>query len=393
MPTYVYKFIDTGETIEVQQAFTDPTLTESPTRRRRVRPVKKVFQPVGVTFKGSGFYKTDSRGGSAKSSASSPPPTHRRRVSPRHRATRPRPRAPRRSRSDIEVVRHKVVGRRSRQHSGSPKGPSQSKAEQKSSAAASSELISGYMAHSDQPAPDPPMAEIGIFGGSGFYEFLDDVEEVVVATPYGDPAAPVTIGTVGRTPGRVPARHGRDHQFAAHRVPFRANVYALWSLGVALIVAPCSVGSLQPDLHPGDFVVDRPARRSHLGPRRHLPRRPAGPPPDVRRAVRRRAAPGPRRRRAVDRSHGSRRRHDGRHQRATVLDARPSRCGSGRWAGIVVNMTGYPEAVLAAELGHARTRPSRWSPTTTPESTAMSRSRWRPCSRSCTATSPGSANS
>lgn len=62
MPTYVYKFVDTGETIEIQQSFHDDTLTEA------VHPesgesmaVKKVFQPVGVTFKGDGFYKTDSR--------------------------------------------------------------------------------------------------------------------------------------------------------------------------------------------------------------------------------------------------------------------------------------------------------------------------------------------
>lgn len=72
MPTYVYKFTDTGETIEVQQAFTDATLTEyaHPTDGA-LRPVKKVFTPVGVTFKGSGFYKTDSRGSGSKSSSSS----------------------------------------------------------------------------------------------------------------------------------------------------------------------------------------------------------------------------------------------------------------------------------------------------------------------------------
>lgn len=73
MPTYVYKFIDTGETIEVQQAFTDPTLTKvRHPADGKLKKVKKVFQPVGVTFKGTGFYKTDSRGGSSKSSASSP---------------------------------------------------------------------------------------------------------------------------------------------------------------------------------------------------------------------------------------------------------------------------------------------------------------------------------
>jgi predicted nucleic acid-binding Zn ribbon protein len=71
MPTYVYKFTDTGETIEIQQSFDEPTLTEA---RHPVdgtmRAVKKVFLPVGITFKGSGFYKTDSRGGSGSSSSS-----------------------------------------------------------------------------------------------------------------------------------------------------------------------------------------------------------------------------------------------------------------------------------------------------------------------------------
>ncbi|MFM8562556.1 MAG: FmdB family zinc ribbon protein [Acidimicrobiia bacterium] len=70
MPTYVYKFIDTGETIEVQQAFTDDALTEFPHPSDGApRAVKKVFQPVGVTFKGGGFYKNDSRGGSSASSS------------------------------------------------------------------------------------------------------------------------------------------------------------------------------------------------------------------------------------------------------------------------------------------------------------------------------------
>jgi predicted nucleic acid-binding Zn ribbon protein len=70
MPTYVYKFLETGEVIEVQQSFHDDALTEA------VHPasgttmaVKKVFLPVGVTFKGDGFYKTDSRSGSKSSSS------------------------------------------------------------------------------------------------------------------------------------------------------------------------------------------------------------------------------------------------------------------------------------------------------------------------------------
>jgi predicted nucleic acid-binding Zn ribbon protein len=77
MPTYVYKFLDTGETLEIQQSFADDTLTEAVhPRTGATMAVKKVFQPVGVTFKGDGFYKTDSRGSSktgtsAKSESSS----------------------------------------------------------------------------------------------------------------------------------------------------------------------------------------------------------------------------------------------------------------------------------------------------------------------------------
>ena len=72
MPTYVYKFIDSGETIEVQQAFTDEPFTElAHPQDGVVRKVKKVFTPVGVTFKGGGFYKTDSRSGSSSSSSPS----------------------------------------------------------------------------------------------------------------------------------------------------------------------------------------------------------------------------------------------------------------------------------------------------------------------------------
>ena len=92
MPTYVYKFIDTGETIEVQQAFTDEALTEA------VHPatgatmaVKKVFTPVGVTFKGGGFYKTDSRGGKSTTSTSSSSSTS---TDPGSSTSTPRPPSP-----------------------------------------------------------------------------------------------------------------------------------------------------------------------------------------------------------------------------------------------------------------------------------------------------------
>lgn len=102
-------------------------------------------------------------------------------------------------------------------------------------------------------------ADVAIIGGSGFYEMLDDsrdlVRDVVIDTPFGIPAAPITIGTIGDRRVAFLPRHGRNHHFAAHRVPYRANIAALASLGVGAVFAPCSVGSLQPDIHPGEFVV------------------------------------------------------------------------------------------------------------------------------------------
>jgi 5'-methylthioadenosine phosphorylase len=96
---------------------------------------------------------------------------------------------------------------------------------------------------------------IGVFGGSGFYSFLDEVTSEVVSTPFGEPSAPVAIGTVeGQQVAFIP-RHGVDHQYAPSRVNFRANVWAMKELGVDRLLGPCAVGSLVPDVHPGDFVV------------------------------------------------------------------------------------------------------------------------------------------
>ena len=98
-------------------------------------------------------------------------------------------------------------------------------------------------------------AEIGVIGGSGFYAFLEDAEPVAVTTPYGDPSDELSIGTVaGRRVAFVP-RHGRDHRFPPHRIPYRANLWALRSLGVRQVLAPCAAGGLQPDLGPGALVV------------------------------------------------------------------------------------------------------------------------------------------
>ncbi|UYM04548.1 S-methyl-5'-thioadenosine phosphorylase [Solicola gregarius] len=102
---------------------------------------------------------------------------------------------------------------------------------------------------------DNAPADLAVIGGSGFYTFLDDPEEVVVETPYGRPSAPIAVGAVnGRRVAFLP-RHGRGHEFPAHRVNYRANLWALRSLGVRQVLAPCAVGSLQARLGPGTLVV------------------------------------------------------------------------------------------------------------------------------------------
>ena len=96
---------------------------------------------------------------------------------------------------------------------------------------------------------------IGVFGGSGFYEFLDDVEEISLDTPFGAPSATIRRGQIEGRPVAFMPRHGDTHQFPPHRVNFRANVWAMREVGVRRILGPCACGSLQPDLHPGTFVV------------------------------------------------------------------------------------------------------------------------------------------
>jgi 5'-methylthioadenosine phosphorylase len=107
---------------------------------------------------------------------------------------------------------------------------------------------------------------IGIFGGSGFYTFLDDMNEMPVATPYGPPSAPVRVGTIGGTEVAFMPRHGDEHTLPPHRINYRANVWAMKEVGVDRIIGPSACGSLKPELAPGTFVlcdqfVDRTANR------------------------------------------------------------------------------------------------------------------------------------
>jgi 5'-methylthioadenosine phosphorylase len=96
---------------------------------------------------------------------------------------------------------------------------------------------------------------IGIFGGSGFYRFLDDVDELPVATPYGPPSAPVAVGKVEGVDVAFMPRHGREHTLPPHRINYRANVWAMREVGVRRIVGPSACGSLRKELEPGMLVV------------------------------------------------------------------------------------------------------------------------------------------
>ena len=98
-------------------------------------------------------------------------------------------------------------------------------------------------------------AEIGVFGGSGFYSFLENTEEVQLDTPHGKPSAPVTIGEVGGRRVAFLPRHGLHHEYPPHRVPYKANVWAMKELGVTRVLGPNACGSLQEHVKPGDFVV------------------------------------------------------------------------------------------------------------------------------------------
>ncbi|MEX1106894.1 MAG: S-methyl-5'-thioadenosine phosphorylase [Ilumatobacteraceae bacterium] len=203
-------------------------------------------------------------------------------------------------------------------------------------------------------------APIGVVGGSGFYEFLTDAEEHLIDTPFGAPASPITIGSIGGHRVAFLARHGRQHEFAAHRVPFRANVWALHSVGVRSLIAPCSVGSLQPDIHPGQMVVlDQLVDRTWGRPDTFHDVGGPGGEPGTMGSVHHQSFAEPydaglrgqlvaaARRTGVEVIDGG--------TMVVINGPRFSTRAESRWfrsmGWQVVNMTGYPESVLAAELG------------------------------------------
>jgi 5'-methylthioadenosine phosphorylase len=98
-------------------------------------------------------------------------------------------------------------------------------------------------------------ATVGVFGGSGLYRLLDDVERVEMDTPYGKPSDALAIGTVGDRRVAFMPRHGAKHTIPPGAINYRANLWAFRELGVERVIAPAAVGSLQPDIKPGHFVV------------------------------------------------------------------------------------------------------------------------------------------
>ncbi|MCW2760635.1 MAG: S-methyl-5-thioadenosine phosphorylase [Marmoricola sp.] len=188
--------------------------------------------------------------------------------------------------------------------------------------------------------------QVAVIGGSGFYEFLESPTAVTVSTPYGDPSAPIAVGEVdGRAVAFLP-RHGAGHEFPPHRINYRANMWALRSLGVQQVLAPCAVGGLQPETRPGtlvvpDQLVDRTTSRVQTYVDTGAAHAPFADPycPDLRAAL-------------VDAA------GDGVLGQGTMVviegprfSTRAESQSYARAGWTVVNMTGHPEAVLARELG------------------------------------------
>ncbi len=96
---------------------------------------------------------------------------------------------------------------------------------------------------------------IGVFGGSGFYSLLEQAETREMVTLYGKPSSKITIGRIGSKDVAFIARHGERHQLPPHKIPYKANIWAFKDLGVKRIIAPSAVGSLKKEIAPGDFLV------------------------------------------------------------------------------------------------------------------------------------------
>ena len=109
-----------------------------------------------------------------------------------------------------------------------------------------------------------PEVSLAILGGTGFYSLADDLKSIDSVTPFGQTSAAVSVGRFGGKTVAFLARHGNSHEYPAHRVPYRANLWALHSLGIRTLISTFSCGSLQPEIAPGDFLVcDQIIDRTH----------------------------------------------------------------------------------------------------------------------------------
>ena len=98
-------------------------------------------------------------------------------------------------------------------------------------------------------------AQIGVFGGSGFYSLIEGCREVTIETPYGPPSDAFALGEVAGKPVAFLPRHGKAHALPPHMINYRANLWAMKHLGVERIIGPCAAGSLAASVKPGTFVV------------------------------------------------------------------------------------------------------------------------------------------
>jgi 5'-methylthioadenosine phosphorylase len=111
-----------------------------------------------------------------------------------------------------------------------------------------------------------PGWRIGVIGGSGLYDFaeLEEAQEIAVASPFGEPSAPVTIGRIGDVEFVFLPRHGKGHRLAPEAINARANIDVLKRCGVTDVLAISAIGSLREELVPGSFVaVDQFIDRTH----------------------------------------------------------------------------------------------------------------------------------
>ncbi len=105
--------------------------------------------------------------------------------------------------------------------------------------------------------PKDVKAHVAIIGGSGLYQadIIEDAKEVKVYTPYGEPSDNITIGYIKGVSVAFLPRHGKGHRFPPHMVNYRANIWALKSIGAKYVISVSAVGSLNENMKPGDFVI------------------------------------------------------------------------------------------------------------------------------------------